>query len=615
MGLTIALSNALSGMKAGQNGLDVLSRNVANSGTPGYHKQSLSVIDTLGVNSSYVRSGTVTRAFNQTLQNHYTLSMSDSGYVNIRASMLDRWQVAVGKPGEAGALDTVFGQFHTAMSNLATSPDNYATRAQAVTAAQTLAGTLNDLSNQIQALRREAEGKMEANVTVLNQQLAALERINGRLADQGLDPSSRSTLMDQRDRLVAQVAELVDVRVEYRADDTVSLMTRSGVGLLDNRASVFQFQSAGVIAATSLSSTDPSESGVGRLTLRTPSGLVIDLVQQNVFRSGEMAGLIELRDKTLVQAQSQLDEIAAALAQSMSTVQTQGTAVSAGAATGIEVDLAGIRNGNDFVLDYMQGGTRRSLKVVRVDDTSKLPLDYVDAAGQRVVGLDFSGGTGSVASQVQALLGPGFTVSNPAGSTLRIVDDGAAGTTDVLNLRTRTTVTASQGAGLALSLFVDTGNADFTNSLDGDGQKLGFASRIAVNSAAIGDGRLVVQYEAGGSLGDAGRANYLLEQLENMSFAMGGATSEHGVAFRISGNISNLISQTVNYQGNAAASAIDEAATQELTLTALTQRMDAEYGVDVDEEMARLIELQNAFAANGRVISVVQELLNQLLQI
>jgi flagellar hook-associated protein 1 FlgK len=78
MGLSVALSNALSGMRIGQNALDVLSRNVANSGTPGYHKQSLSVIDTLGVNSTYVRTGEVTRAFNQSLQQHYSRSASDS---------------------------------------------------------------------------------------------------------------------------------------------------------------------------------------------------------------------------------------------------------------------------------------------------------------------------------------------------------------------------------------------------------------------------------------------------------------------------------------------------------------------------------------------------------
>src|SRR5690606_11657146 len=196
-------------------------------------------------------------------------------------------------------------------------------------------------------------------------------------------------------------------------------------------------------------------------------------------QSGEIGGLIDLRDKTLVQAQDQLDEIAAALAQEMSTVETAGTAASAGAATGFAVDIGSLRNGNDLVLAYREGGIERSIRFVRVDDTTKLPMDVIDSNGDRVVGIDFAGGSAAVASQIQAVLGPGFAVTNPAGSQVQIVDDGLGATTDVTGLAARSTVTATQGGGLALSLFVDTGNADFTNALDGQGQKLGFAARIA----------------------------------------------------------------------------------------------------------------------------------------
>lgn len=79
--------------------------------------------------------------------------------------------------------------------------------------------------------------------------------------------------------------------------------------------------------------------------------------------------------------------------------------------------------------------------------------------------------------------------------------------------------------------------------------------------------------------------------------------------------MADIISQTINFQGNAAAAAISDGKTQEMTLDALTQRLDSEYGVDVDEEMARLMELQNAFAANARVMSVVQELMDALMKL
>jgi len=48
---------------------------------------------------------------------------------------------------------------------------------------------------------------------------------------------------------------------------------------------------------------------------------------------------------------------------------------------------------------------------------------------------------------------------------------------------------------------------------------------------------------------------------------------------------------------------------------ALNQRLDSEYGVNVDEEMARLLELQNAYSANARVISAVQDLMSKLLDL
>ncbi|HCO55277.1 MAG TPA: flagellar hook-associated protein FlgK, partial [Pelagibacterium sp.] len=49
------------------------------------------------------------------------------------------------------------------------------------------------------------------------------------------------------------------------------------------------------------------------------------------------------------------------------------------------------------------------------------------------------------------------------------------------------------------------------------------------------------------------------------------------------------------------------------TLQSITTRMSAEYGVNVDEEMARLMQLQNAYSASARVVSTVQELIDALL--
>jgi flagellar hook-associated protein 1 FlgK len=177
------------------------------------------------------------------------------------------------------------------------------------------------------------------------------------------------------------------------------------------------------------------------------------------------------------------------------------------------------------------------------------------------------------------------------------------------------TATSLQNGDLGLNLFVDDNGASFTDSLNGKGQKLGFAARIAVNPQILSDNKYLVQYQAGGSMGDDDRANYLLDQLTSMKFATPQSTLSDTGAFRLSGSVSDLISQTMDYTGNVAADAKTTDDTQQSAMDALNQRLDSAYGVNVDEEMARLLELQNAYSANARIISAVQDLMSKLLDL
>ena len=83
----------------------------------------------------------------------------------------------------------------------------------------------------------------------------------------------------------------------------------------------------------------------------------------------------------------------------------------------------------------------------------------------------------------------------------------------------------------------------------------------------------------------------------------------------MNGNAQDMIAQMLNYQGSSISSANSSKQTRELSFEAVNMRMSDEYGVNIDEEMARLMELQNAYAASARVVSVVQELINTLMNI
>jgi len=607
MGLMTSLNNSVTGLRINQDSLDVLSRNIANAGTPGYHRQALNVVDYNAQNSTYARSVGVTRAFNTSLQTYYTRQVSDAANSSVQAGYLDRLQGFLGKPGQAGSLDTIYSQLKNALQGIATSPDDYTSRATMVSTAQTMVETLNRLSSTIQGMRQETEGQIASNIYNINGMLNSLSEVNQRLLDLGMTDSARAALHDQRDRLVSSIAEIIDVQADYRPNGTVALMTRSGVGLLDNGVSQFSFESAGNLSPNSVFDYNNEASKVGRLILTTPSGLQIDLVTQGVLQGGELAGLVTLRDKTLVEAQAQLDEIAAGLAQAFSTVSKQGEVTEVGAARGLTLDITNMAPGNDIQFTYSQNGIDKRVRVVNTLE----PFDYIDATGQRVIGMDFSMGGGDLGNSLDAMF-PGLNISGGSGY-LRILDDGAAGTTDVKTAVAHSTSTGLQGFGLAFNLFVDQGSAAFTNNLDTDPpQKQGFAARIAINPAILADNRLLVQHEVGGTLGDADRANYVINQLETMNFVSGTSPQANSGRFQLAGNLGEVISQIVGFQGASIDAALTKRDDRQLTLDTIIDQMESDYGVNVDEEMARLLELQNAYAANARVVSVVKELLDTL---
>jgi flagellar hook-associated protein 1 FlgK len=70
----------------------------------------------------------------------------------------------------------------------------------------------------------------------------------------------------------------------------------------------------------------------------------------------------------------------------------------------------------------------------------------------------------------------------------------------------------------------------------------------------------------------------------------------------------------VSAQAAVSANAANQLTIEQTVQTSLTSRLHTESGVNMDTEMAQMIQLQNAYGANARVISTMQTLFTQLLQ-
>lgn len=621
MGLSTSLNTAIAGLNATQVGIGVVSQNVSNAGTTGYVRRTVSTADSLSGQTVGTQSTQVQRLLDKIVQHQLWQESAGAAYTSTRADMLSSVDKLYGAPGSATALDTIYNGFTSALQALQNDPSSYSLRSAVLDSAGQLASRLNTLSDGVQALRAQAESGIASAVTQVNNLLGALTNVNARIVGSPND-TAVAGLKDQRDLILSELSQYIDIKTSEDARGSISVVTGSGTQIFDGRPAVtFGFDEHSSLGADDQWSSDPTQRGVGTITMTTSSGGVMDAIANKTFRSGEIAALVEMRDKTLVQAQGQLDEIAAQMSRALSDREIAGTAVTAGAATGFEVDLAGLQSGNTVTLDYAvtPGGQTQRFTFVRVESAASLPLPASASgdANNRVIGIDFSGGPASVAAQMQAAIGGGFTVSN-TGSVLRIVDDGAAGTRDVKALTSRPTATtlSSAGGSAELPFFVDgSGNAVYTGSYENGSQLVGFAGRITVNPALIADRSKLVTFDTTTAQGDVTRPQLMLERLTQSQRALTNRTGLDGSTATTSATVSSLVQRVVSSQGQAVETAQRLNEGQQVALAAVQSRFQETSQVNVDQEMATLIELQNAYAANARIISTVKEMMDVLMRV
>ena len=81
------------------------------------------------------------------------------------------------------------------------------------------------------------------------------------------------------------------------------------------------------------------------------------------------------------------------------------------------------------------------------------------------------------------------------------------------------------------------------------------------------------------------------------------------------GALNDFIRQTISMQGSAAENAERLKEGQDIVLNALQERYSERSSVNIDAEMARLLQLQTAYGANARVFSAVKEMIDMLMKI
>lgn len=616
MGLSSALNTAVFGITYNQRQLDVTANNIANADTAGYSKKTVSANvyfdgtgNVAGLNSTEVR-----RIVDEQVQADYFNSLADTNYSAAIADFTDRLDDIFGTIGDDSSLSALAGQLSSSLSTLVNDPGNYAAQSDVVAVADAFAREISSSYDQILDLRQNADELLARQTDTVNNLLTAIEDIDSSIRDAGETNVSTADMEDERDRLIEQLSGYLDIEVSDGANNTLFIQTADGQQLYaDNQASTLSFEAT--------HSFQPGQTG-NSVMVTTPGGTSYDLIAAS--RSGAMVAIAELRDDILVEAQTQLDTIAAEVSLAFSNVTVESTAATVGLDSGFDLDVSGLQSGNTISLEYTDtGGNPQTVTLVAVDDPTLLPLADSATANPNdtVFGIDISSGLPAtyITNIATALGGTGLLVSNDGSDNLRVLGDNTAPTT-VESLSADVTVTANSDQGLGLAIFVDSRDAPelFTDALEDGGQRVGYASGISVNPDLLADSALLVNYQTTptpNTTNDPARVQYLANALSvgTSHFDPGSGVGSASTPFE--GTVIDFVNQTVAFQGNQAADAATYSKSKETLTMNLAIRYEESYAVDLDTELAFMVQLENAYAANARVMQTIKELFDELLNI
>lgn len=216
-GLNDLLYLSGSGLGAYQAQMNVYGNNIANVGTFGYSRRSLSLETAIPSNGlgTGVQTGAVSRIYNLMGRNALLQELPNASYHSEMSIYLSDLESLVN--GGAGGVDMALSNFKAALQDAIASPDDLAARTTLLQRASSLATELNKLDSALGQMDR-LWGTTAGEVDEVNSQLTLLQNLNKQITRTEAAGRSAPDLLDQRDQLVQELSSKINLSVspDYR---------------------------------------------------------------------------------------------------------------------------------------------------------------------------------------------------------------------------------------------------------------------------------------------------------------------------------------------------------------------------------------------------------------
>jgi len=633
-------------MFANQAKLDTIAHNISNASTEGYSRQEVQLSTESGRYTGAgfygrgVKVDTVSRASDSLLAKEFNLNNSVASADQARLDKLTQLEKTL-PTGESGVGYSA-GQMLNSFVDVANQPQDLSARQVTLSRAEELASRMRTSGTQLTDLQAGTLSDMKTTVAEINSLAVRIADMNQKIAGFSGSGHEPNDLLDQRDLLIKNLSEKIQVSTVAADDGSLSVFVGGGQQLvLSNQASVM-----GV-------AQDEFDAAKGRITLGDASKQ--HTLDESLITGGSLAGLLKVQNEDIDSARNQLGQMATALSWRVNQQQSFGLDLSTPPTAGVPLFdvgapqvLPSVRNTSSLStppvsMTIIDGRELQASDYSLVEDTSS-PGTYTltrlsDNQTFNVVNGDqvdgFQINIGAVAAGDKFLLRP---VGNAASNMKRVLDKptGIAAASPV----TATVDPSNKGTATVGSLKIvatpTTPYADvdivFSNASaggedyelrDSGGTVIGTGtwkpgSPIAYNGFELtlngvpNDGDVMsvdpTQYPSGNN----GNALSLLALRDE---DIVGRINQGGGSTAPGATITNAYSQVIGSVGVRVQDA-KTSATISSTLAANSKELlSNKTGVNLDEEAARLIQFQQGYQAAAKILQVAQTVFDTLLNI
>jgi flagellar hook-associated protein 1 FlgK len=565
MSLTAALNSAISALRVNQAAVQLISTNVAHANDPNYTRKTLQTQDIVygGNQGADVIVSGYQSSISVQLRKQVEAQTADAGATDASNEYLSRVQDLLGTSADQSTLTNLMNSFTSAWQSFQSEPDSSAAQQSVIGAGQQVADAIHTVASGLDQINTDAKTDIGQSVDQLNDLLKQIFQVNLQLKTAPANSSATANLTDSRDNLVKQIAQYVDVRTVERDDGSVSLFTSSGLQLLDGAPSLFSYNGTNVTEVGNSTPVDSQLSG-GRIHA------LLNFVQDSSGTNKPVN--MDPATSVVQKLRSQLDMMVSALTGTSGTPPSLAAAYNG--ATGsqrVSASYSTTVKASPSSMQYTTVSLSGTLQTGDVFSVSVNGKAYSYTATDNDTSLDQI--AAQLAAQVNSDTTLGVTAIGGTGS-LQLV---ANGTNQPFTVQTSVN---SQVPELSDGFFTGTNRYDFQ-----------------VNSALL-DGSLQLKKNSASDVVNALTAS-------NRNFMATGIALT-GVSY--SGMMTGVVGTSIS----GAKSVSDQAQFNSDSLNMSQQRYQTDVGVNLDEEIANLQIVQNAYAASARLLTVVQDMFDTL---